>query len=271
MLAISSDPIVPSGFGIVKGFGKRRPHKCPEPRHIGNGREQSSDGRAIAGFDHRFENENVPRSLHSRTWYFVSLAAVLTGHQSFYEIRCDSFGTEPLKHMNTWGQGAGPHGTAAQSQQLSRGSANVETEVAPPGVKGRDLGHCPRDLRPRGTKLLGDVYAPYSIAVVSVNSAFESRFELWISLGRICPNTVRQVQSRRSRSDWPAFRHKRTFRSQRNHERATAAPAMATNAAAHTTPALNTKAATSPQPCRWGRSWVCGVRCIFVKRDRTSA
>ena len=107
VLAISPDPIVPSGFGIVKGFGKWRPDECPEPRHIGNGSEQSSDGRAIAGLDHRFENENVPRSLHSRTWYVVSLAAVLTGHQSFYEIRCDSFGTEPLK---------------------------VEAEVAPPGV-----------------------------------------------------------------------------------------------------------------------------------------
>ena len=97
MLAISSDPIVPSGFGIVEGFGKLQPDKFPEPRRIGNGSEQSSDGRAIAGFDHRFENENVPGSLHSRTWYFVSLAAILTDHRSFYEIRCDSFGIEPLK------------------------------------------------------------------------------------------------------------------------------------------------------------------------------
>ena len=109
MLAIPSDPIVPSSFRIVEGFGKPRPDKRPEPRRIGYGSKQSSDGRAIPRLYYRIENKNGPRFPHSRPWYFVSLAAILTGHRSFYEIRCDSFGTEPLKHTDYLGPERGPH------------------------------------------------------------------------------------------------------------------------------------------------------------------
>jgi hypothetical protein len=106
---------------------------------------------------------------------------------------------------------------------------------------------------------------------VSVNSLFESSFESWILLAPICPNTGRLIRAGTNVviSDQEQTLEKqlaRFRRSQRNHEIATTAPAMATNAAAHTTAALSMKAATSAQLFRWGRFWMCGVMCIFRRK-----